>query len=197
MKKIVLFFCLWTLISCVQETNFNNEELIWLDPYEKNDILIFQNSNTSKILSIKITDEKLYHKEYNPISSDLKEQIIRIYYKVNESNYEGQLLEMYKRPDEFATPIISFLKSSFFVNRNQLEFNKLALNSTDRSFEEVYKFHKEIDNHFSENRHKTLPQTLYWDKEFGIIKYVTYEGDIWELIEFKRNNKDILEFNTD
>ena len=33
-------------------------------------------------------------------------------------------------------------------------------------------------------KHNFEPQTLCWDKEYGIIKYETFGGEVWERINW-------------
>lgn len=59
----------------------------------------------------------------------------------------------------------------------------VTLESVPKTFNEV--IIQSIGRH---PRHKPeddfKPQTLYWDKEYGIVKYITYNGEVWERINW-------------
>ena len=79
---------------------------------------------------------------------------------------------------EFA---VTFLYSFFTVQNELKVLNRVDLNLADKSFKNVVVYYKEKDK-----RHKSKddfkPQKIYWDIQYGIIKYETYKGEVWERI---------------
>lgn len=163
LTRAILLYIFCIFFSCSTKTMFDKQELSWVNTYQINDELVFKSLKTSKEITILITKKKIYHKEYNPIESELVAHSAELSYKIKNKNYNAKLIEMYKNEKELATPTISFLGSTFLVEENQLKFSDVNLNIAGRSFKEVYTFYKKKGKHYSDARHKSQPQTLYWD----------------------------------
>ena len=82
LTRVILFYTFCMLFSCGNKTMFDNQELAWVNTYETNDKLIFKNLNTPKEVIILITEKKIYHKEYNPIASELVAHTAELSYKI-------------------------------------------------------------------------------------------------------------------
>lgn len=191
LKKIKLvmscFFCSLLVISCVEKTNFTDEDLIWIDIYNEGDILIFQELEFSELDTTLITRKEIYHPGYQPMARENIPHTARLFYKnkkYTSPDFDAEMIEMYKNEsDEEAKPIISYLGGSFFTEDYSLDFSKMNLNITTKEFNNVYIF-----SNIKHKRHTkdqdANPQVLYWDKYHGIIKYITYEGKVWERINW-------------
>lgn len=185
----VMFLC-FSLLSCGQEKMYLSEdELADINIFEVGDKLIFENTETRESDTSRITAKEIYHEDYDWFRHDsYQPQIAEIRYTnkklIYNINQEGGLIARKKRtPNDKIEFAITFLYS-LFTFRNELEvLDKLDLNLTDKSFEDVIVYYKEKDKrHNAKDDFK--PQKIYWDKDYGIIKYETYDGEVWERINW-------------
>jgi hypothetical protein len=178
------------LFSCKDTTYFSKEDLMWVDIYNENDTLIFQETISLKKDTTIITRKEVYHPVFQPIARDfLIPHTANLFYLnkkySNIDNREYRLIEMYKDKDNVdAKPWINYLGLSIDVSNYLLEYNFVNLFLTNNYFNQVYIFTK--NKHINHRESQDLePQTLYWDREYGIIKYETFEGKVWERINFE------------
>ena len=189
MKIVIVLISLFSLFSCVKKAKFSAEELSWTDVYKENDILIFQEIITKKLDTTIIVERELYHPKYDWFSHNFTiPHTFHLYYKNDiykkSKGFKPEMIEMYKlKTKEKTYPSIQYLGQIFWINQNDLSFNTLQLELTKKRFEKVYvlhnkkhRLHKPIDDY--------KPQALYWDKEYGIIRYETFGGEIWERINW-------------
>lgn len=184
---LVIFF---SLTSCVKKAYLAEEELATINVYNEGEILIFQNIVTKATDTTRITIKEIYHPDYDWFRHDgYQPQIAKIWYKNKKLKYgvdnQDILIGKEKRkPDDEIGYGISYLYSTFFSNESDLKLNTVTLDSVPKTFNQVYIFTKKKGKHFKEDKHNWKPRTLYWDKEFGIIKYITYDGEVWERINW-------------
>lgn len=187
--KFTILFCIGLLSACVDKANFTHIEREWLNVYQKNDTLIFQELNSLQKDTSIITKKEIYHDDYDWFRHDgtvIQIGYIRYKNKMNiHLNGNAKMIEMYKRKkDKPSFPVIIYLGSSFFMANSDLKLYKTSLDLVPMQFEEVYIFEKKSRKYITESN-SYMPQTLYWDKSYGIIKYVTYGGKVWERINWE------------
>ena len=179
-----ILFC-----SCLNKTNFTKEDLTWVDVYNENDTLVFQETISLMKDTTIIKKKELYHAEYQPIArGNLIPHTFHLWYwnkEYAEMEYpNAQLIEMYKDKNNTpASPWINYLGFSYDISRDLLDSDNVTLSITGKSFSEVYFLEKEKHRLHREDQNKE-PQKLYWDKQYGIIKYITYSGEIWERVNY-------------
>ncbi len=201
MKKIFTFILISFLLSCGKDNKMNSESFDW-QPYEIGDKLVFE-SNTKQVDTIFVKeinnyrnpDDHLaifpdYHTTYfitgeitliNPFTSSIGNKVTKDYVDIlrlssgKETDY--LTLNFKKRRDTLSYSEVTFkiseLKSKF---ENKSEFESIEINA--ESYNEM-PFSYDL-------------KTVFWSKEFGYTKYVFKNGHSWELIEFIRNDKNIL-----
>ena len=173
------------MVSCKKYTNFTEGDLKWVDVYEENDTLVFQEPiSTIKDTTI-ILKKEIYRASYQPIAREaLIPHTAKIWYwnkKYSDNKVpEAMLMEMYKDNNKPASPWINYLGFSFDVSTKALEPSKVEL-SNGKIFNQVYIL-DEVKK--ASHQKETQPYKLYWDKKYGIIKYETYGGEVWERINW-------------
>ncbi|MEK6153607.1 hypothetical protein WIW50_10125 [Flavobacteriaceae bacterium 3-367] len=187
-KFTFLFLVLVLIISCSQNTEFTVDELSWIDVYKENDVLIFKNLISKELDTLFIVKKEVYHPDYDWFRhSEYIPHTAHLFYenkKYKKLDHPAELLEIYKRkPDKEARPLIKYLGSTFFTEEFTLVFSEVTLETIQKSFDEVYTFRNAKQKNHRKGQDAN-PQVLFWDKEYGIIKYVTYEGDIWERVNW-------------
>jgi len=187
-KKInYLIITLLVMFSCEKRVDFTEEELNWVKPFKEGDTLVFQNIETLEENVILITKKEVYHPDYDWLQHDkYQPNVARIWYR-NKNDLDTvsiELLELWKKtPKDEAIPSIKFNSSIFLKTELEQNLERVKLNN-NVSFDVVSVFTKIRNKYYDERRHSKNPQTLYWDKDQGIIKYITYEGEIWERINW-------------
>lgn len=183
MKRISIGFIVFIVMlffSCRPKlVNFTKEEKGWFNVYEMNDTIIFQSLASNKKDTSVIVSKRIYH-EYDPLRHDNIIHCVNVDYK--NKQYNSAILFGYCKGDNFKTSInLSYLRSDFKFD-NDKELNTEVLSKVNRSFNSVYilnyerlKFHPGTDDD---------PEYLFWDIKYGIIKYITFNGEIWERINF-------------
>lgn len=184
--RIVLMTLLSILMGscCLWKTHFTEQELEWLEPYNEGDTIIFQSSNGDRDTSW-IVQKVIYHANCNPIASHgtHKYHTGRIFYQNSTKNYKSGgkgLLRISKYTDR--TELSIFYLGFRFI---------LADIKTRLSYSQLTNVELVSDGNiyfFSDKLPLAKPndiQYLYWHKEYGIIKYITYDE-----VEWKRINLD-------
>lgn len=187
-KNLLIIILLILLTSCVKKTYFTENDLEWFNVYEVNDTLIFQETNSLLIDTTIIVQKIIKHTGYNPISSEKDNHMARLSYQNNKYKHLNELgaemLEMYKYDNNVdAKPWLSYLGFSYDLSNYDFEFENSTLHLTNKYFDKVYILNKVKNKHHRKTQDMN-PKTLYWDKTNGIIKYETYEGAIWERINW-------------
>ena len=190
LRILTFIFSSISLLSCGQEKMYlNEEELADINIYEVGDKLIFKNVETQETDTSRITKKEIYHENYDWFRHDgYQPQIAEIRYTneklIYDDNQEGGLIARKKRtPNDKIEFAVTFLYSLFTAKNELKVLDKLDLNLTGKSLNNVVVYYKEKNK-----RHKPKddfkPQKLYWDRDYGIIKYETYGGDVWERINW-------------
>jgi len=191
MKNYISVFIIFTTIlmfsSCglfVNKISFSKEELEFFNVYNFNDILIFQSMQTQQ-KDTSIIAYKYLNYQYNPIEADKRTQCMNVTYinnkYVDNKNKTETLIFDCKDKNQYFLGL-TYLKSKFKFDNSSVIKDLEILSLTNKSFKNVYelkcrrmKYHGGTDDD---------PEILYWDKKYGIIKYITFKGEVWERINW-------------
>ncbi len=178
-------------MSCIEKTYFTEDDLKWLDVYKVNDTLIFQESKSLLLDTTIIARKEVFHSEFQPMSSSKILHVGKIWYLNNNAfarneskKQEAELISMYKfYNEEQAEPHINYLRYSYLhsVFKEKL-YENITLVLTDKTFKNVSVF-KHNRMQWWDSQESEI-QTLYWDLTNGIIRYDTFDGKIWERINW-------------
>ena len=194
-KRIILRSFVITLFStlsfsCLNKTDFSQKDYTWIDVYEENDTLIFQETTSKENDTTIIKKKEVYHAEYQPIArGNLIPHTFKLQYwnkkYADNDNPSSQLIEMYKNTNDIdANPWIKYLGFMYEIDENSTQTSEVVLKLTEKYFNQVLILEKEKNRHFKEYMN-VRPNILFWDKKYGIIKYQTFDGKIWERINLK------------
>ena len=178
---------IFSLFSCSKKVHLQDEIIkIIENTYKKGDILVFQNIITREKDTSFITKNEIYHNDYDWLRHDgYQPHQAKVWYKNKKLRYglEGDdtILSSSKgKPGDKNYIGISYLRSSFYMEEDDLKkTNTVTLKLVPKTFTKVctpepnFKSKKDFS-----------PKVLYWDKDYGIIKYETYGGDVWERINW-------------
>jgi len=198
MRNFIIPFIILAIIfsftSCgmfVKKINFTKVELEFFNVYNPNDVLIFQNLTTKKKDTSIIVSKRIYH-EYDWLRHDDKVHCVNIDYRNSKYKYpdyqeKSESMFGYCKgyPSQSTYHIdFTYLKSNFKLNNTTETKSLETLTLTQMSFNNVYelvykrpKFHGGTDD---------SPEILYWDKQHGIIKYITFKGEVWERVNLNQ-----------
>lgn len=185
MKKYTLVLIVAILYSCTcRQVNLTKNEMQWLDPYKKGDLLIFK-SNKGNIDTILVSDkEEFYTNEKcqwftvgdtqkQGINIDLKPTICH-----NESYCEGEISIIKSNVDDETAPFFRIFGLEFSKSVAQLIKQKVVLSTTGKVYDSAYLFQDEIN---ADNYGNNYMKLFFWDKEDGLIKYESNDGEIFEI----------------
>lgn len=192
MRKYIIinFFILMSILSCGifdKKVRYSKEELEWFNVYNEKDVLVFQNlitkkKDTSTIVSKRIYTDSDKFRNVNQEIMDLRYTNNLFKNSTYYQNSSNMFAEHQPYPNKDYKFACSYLKSIFKFNDNTKILDKENLALTKKSFNSVYeliyerpKFHDGTDD---------SPEKLYWDKKYGIIKYITFKGEVWERINW-------------
>lgn len=176
MKSLMILPFMVFVICCGMKPTFNEDELMWLSVYDEGDTLIFKSDSGVFDTTIIIAKE-IFYPDYNPIESHgtYLPQYGVIWYKNANLRYheEGdRLITLIKKePDKKTFLAISFKYSNFIF--------------LDISGENLDKFLKGNLYEFeSPNERVDLlePKIILWDKDKGIVQYVTGDSSVWRRV---------------
>lgn len=198
-KKIVTMAFFLSLISCGEKVFIDKEDLAAINIYSVGDTLIFQNIITKKLDTNIITKKEIYHPNYDWLRHDgYQPHYASIYYYNKKLKYgeEKMMSAGKKKPNENYIGV-TYLYSTFFlceltdsdvkfynVEKHDLKtLHTIVLESFPKTFSKVIILSNgKHRKHSSKDDYK--PQTLFWDKVHGIIKYRTFSGEVWERINW-------------
>ncbi|WP_291138592.1 hypothetical protein [Flavobacterium sp. UBA7663] len=175
------------LTSCLQRPRLTKKELSGFNVYKKNDTIIFQNLFTKDKDTTIITNKKKY-RNYEPmIDMEVIFHHADIEYKNKniKNPYRPETAYMYSLCKSSYNPVnaleFEYLYSDFYLDNNA-ETQSITLFLSDKKIENAYLliYNKPQFSGANENS----PNILYWDVNYGIVKYITFKGDIWERINW-------------
>jgi hypothetical protein len=181
----VLAAIISTLYSCTTKTEFSEADYAWINVYEVDDVLVFQEVNSGQKDTTRIIMKELYHPGFQPMSRDfLIPHTFYMYYSNKRETDKGlsgsRLIEMSKdKQSENAHPWIYYKGFSYPIDDEDLPNHQIHLKLSNKAFDNSYKFEKRL-------RGKKLASevitSLYWHPELGILQYTTANGEEWERI---------------
>ncbi|AXT53700.1 hypothetical protein D1818_23795 [Aquimarina sp. BL5] len=187
--KITLSVLLLSFFSCAKKVYFNEQELEKFNVYERGDALVFKNINTKQIDTSIIISKDITYDWQLFANSKYKTPIAILKYSnktlpgVSVENQDDMIAMSKSKPTSERIYSVSYLKSHFLFKEDiTLQSEDLCL--IDKSFDNVYKLPYDKKNTRGRNKFNNNPEFLYWDVDYGIIKYITFNGDIWERINW-------------
>lgn len=170
----LLFSCILYCSSCKSQKNvLSRDDLKWIDVYNSGDTLIFKSSENQFDTSYIIKKEVFYPEASQPGAENQQWGVV--WYKNKNLSYHPdgtRLITIHKRePGKDAFISIMYLYSSVIIANPKGE----SLLRTEK--DNVY----EIDCSHP-NAKENQPIKIYWHKSYGIVKYITQKGVIWEKV---------------
>ena len=186
---VLLFLAFYYTFFYAPKVHFTDGDLTWFYIYDVGDTLIFQNVETKVLDTSIITKREIYNHKYDWLRHDGYRPIsAKLWYKnkalIYGTDYQDQIFGREKRkPNDSVSIGVSYLYSNFYLDSSFIKFDNVTLNTIPKTFNHVYIFKNEIHPRHTQ-RDDFKPQTLCWDEQYGIIKYETYSGEVWELINW-------------
>jgi hypothetical protein len=183
LPKLSILAILAVIISscCLIKTEFSEAEFKWIDPYEEGDTLIFR-SSTGEMDTSWIVQKIIYYPECNPIAHDAKykHQTARIYYQNSKLNYSsgGKELISVVKYEDYPRIHIFYLNKGFSLDSPEMM-------ELMRYYQDVKRIESESVYVFTDSHPKSKPDDikfLYWQDEYGLIKYILHNGEEWKRI---------------
>jgi len=149
-------------------------ELKWVKVYKAGDTLIFKSTRNEFDTSL-IEKSEVYYPEFMPIevhNKYLPQSGIVIYKNLKYRDNGEELVRITKRlPNRQTRLFIDYLNSGITV----LDLMKGEV--------EKYKHGKvyEFDTYHLKAK-PNEPKKIFWHEDYGIIKYITHDDVIWELV---------------
>jgi hypothetical protein len=186
---ISLLILIFSFTSCglfVKKANFTETELSWFDVYKVHDTLIFQSVETKKRDTTVIISKDIYH-YYEWSISDYKMHIALLKYYNNAQNTdisnEYYMFNLSKRkPTESKNLGLTYLNSIFRLSDVNQKPEECELILTKKNFQKTQRL--VYDRPKYSNAVDTNPEVLWWDEKVGIIKYINFNGEVWERINW-------------
>ena len=171
-------FILISLLSCGIKTKLSHGELKWINVYKEGDSLIFKSDKGEFDTSV-IIKKEIFYPEYNPgeVHDKYLPQWAVVWYKNKKLQYHSdgfQLITMFKKEPDDKT----------YLNINYLYSSATILNLKTESIEKytrgkVYEF-----DTYRDDAKPYQPKRIFWSEDYGIIKYITHDGVVWERINY-------------
>jgi len=183
MKKVVplllLILCLG-LTSCKCKTvRFSKEELAWFNVYNKKDVLIFQSLRTQQKDTTRILRKQVIF-DFDPwLHPNTLPQIARMKYR--NKNLKGTFTDnedymFYEFARSTGNKSLNYLNMVFTL-RDTMQKRTTRLSISGKQFTNAYRL-------TATHGRGSQPQVLYWDTDYGILKYVTFDGELWERVNW-------------
>lgn len=192
LTNIIFFAIAFLCISCGiynKRASFSDEELKWFNVYKTNDTLIFKSLSTYFNDTTIINSKRIY-RDYDPFRHDNIIHCVNINYRSSKYKTPNQDRTLFGHciSEDGIKPYINvrYLNSEFKLEDNPKIIKSENLNLSGKSFQDIYelkylrlKYYAGTDDD---------PEILYWDKNHGIIKYITFNGEVWERINWEPSN---------
>ncbi len=185
--NIVFILIIFNSVSCIKRPNLSREELIGYNIYKKNDTIIFQNL-ISKIKDTTIIINKQKYHSYEPMVNT------KYIYHYANIEYKNNSI---KNPNSTHTAFMFTLCKTDYSSLNPINFNYLNSyfkldEKTEKQTITLFLSNKKIDNAYFliynkpkfSSATEDSPNILYWDMNLGIVKYITFKGEIWERVNW-------------
>ncbi|WP_210463095.1 hypothetical protein [Rufibacter roseolus] len=193
MNQLKLFgFLLITIAvqSCCQKLYFKKDELSWVKPYDVDDIFVFK-SDKNNIDSLRIVRKDCTKpkdsRECNWFVSYYLSESVRIDYQVyHDGKWSNtmNLLNLEKRPKGETNELILRVFQLEYFNKKTIK-EETYLSSINKQVSDSYVFTKDrayvLDSRIGITK-------FYWSESLGLVKYISEQGETWELQTLQKNN---------
>ncbi|MCW3119014.1 MAG: hypothetical protein JWM28_3096 [Chitinophagaceae bacterium] len=173
-----LIFCMVITLNCGIKTKLSKSELKWLDVYNKGDSLIFR-SEKNEFDTTVIIKKEFFYPTYNPAEEHgtylPQWGVVWCINKNLEYDPHGnKLITITKNKPNETSLDINYLYSNVMI---------LDLNSDIKKYKKgkVYEF-----DTYHPKASPRQPKIIFWDEEYGIIRYITHSGVVWERINLPK-----------
>ena len=176
-KRITPLLFILIVIGCGIKPKFNDEELSWLNVYDEGDTMIFRSENNAFDTTI-VVAKQIFYPDYNPVESHgaYLPQYGIVWYKNSQLIYHDdgdQLITLIKKtPNDKTFLSINYKYSGFiFLDitgdklKKYLKGNQYEFESPDPGVDSIQ------------------PKKLVWDRDKGIIRYVTGDNIVWQRVK--------------
>lgn len=185
MKFIYLLFSLISFQSCFlycPNLELTAEDKEWTDIYQIGQTITFK-SNRNHVQKFKVNYKKTFYS--NCVESNKHEQLSLVLTKENCKDIsiycEVSLLIVKNKK---GVPCVKFfsvydLKSNNWNQTDTMKHNLIMLSTTDKLYDS-FLFE---DNISAYGGGSNSLKSFNWSKEFGLIRYTTYKGEVFELCD--------------
>jgi hypothetical protein len=188
LKTLILILLLLILYSCnCYQTHLTNEDKTWTAGYQKGQIMIFK-SNLGNLDTIQVKEriEDFTNPDCNRLEiGSQQRQYISIELKPNKCHniyYCNCTIWLEKEDDkQEVSPSIRTFGLEFSTSNQlyRLISEKLILSTSNKKYNAYYFADKLNAINYGNNYLKSF----YWDKKDGLIRYESYDGEIFELLK--------------
>ena len=193
---------LLTLQSCSQTFNLSEEAIKW-NPYKKGDKLIFESNNFEKdtifVQNVESTQGGSDHLSFFPNTNETfsvygKKSLVKPYKSsIGDMVYNEHCNLIRLHASEYGNFIyLDFSKKeAMYYGETILDIDSLMSITPIKynKYKDILLF-ENVEENYAHRDNNIL--TLYWRKQFGYIRYDLKDGYYWELKQFIRNGKNIL-----
>ncbi|MES2486901.1 MAG: hypothetical protein V4581_13275 [Bacteroidota bacterium] len=180
MKKVTLLLLLtaFSLLSC-KTVRFTKQQLAWFNVYNKKDVLVFQSLRTQQKDTTVILRKQVFF-DFDPwLHPGTLPQVARMkYHNKNLTDtyvkYEDYMFYEFARSK--GNNSLNYL-NTIFTLRDTIQKRDTQLSISGKTFTNAYRL-------TATHGKGSQPQVLYWDTQYGILKYVTFDGEMWERINW-------------
>lgn len=181
-RAILIIIGLFLLMACQKSVYFNDFEKSLLDIYQEGDTLIFE-SDKGLLDTTYIVLKDVGYADWNPFAHSGKYKMLsgKIYYGLDKDREDNMflydILSLYKSHPDTTRMYLSYKK-----NYMSGKFNNLSVKSLEgyKVGDYLYRF-----NEIRKNEAITEETQLFFDLRYGIVKYMTNEGEVWNRINIK------------
>jgi hypothetical protein len=168
--------------GCGIKTRLSSSDLKWINCYNQGDTLRFR-SDDGQYDTTLIVKKEIFYPSYNPVETDDRylPQWGVVWYKNNHLKYHPdgyQLVSLMKKhPNETSLSIDYLYSDVLYLNINNGKIDKVK---KDKEYE--------FDTYYPK-ADPGQPKTIFWDEDYGIVRYVTHDGMTWRRINFPQKNR--------
>lgn len=175
MKNLIYLLLTFGVLGCQRNVHFNDFEKAMLDVYNEGDTLIFESDKGIRDTSY-ISKRDIRYAEWNPFAHSGKYKLLigeieQTENLVNKGLNFNTLFSLKKADPDTASLLFNY--HDVIMMLRLPSFTESSLKKYEVQ-DDIYRFKilKTRDNKQTEER-------LYWHAEYGLIKFVTKEGNIW------------------
>lgn len=168
------------IFGCGIKTKLSKEELKWMNVYKEGDTLIFK-SDKGEYDTTTIIKKETSYPEYNPVEVHGK-----YLPQWGEVWYKNKNLEYHPEGYNLITLIKKHPRKETFLSFDYLYASVIVLNLTNNDIEKYKQGKVYVFDTYHEKAEPKQPKSIFWHEDYGIIKYVTHGGVVWERINIPK-----------